>query len=48
MYNYILSIFSKKHPSLNNSSLNHPSPFNKEFRKGYKNAWIDNIKDYTP
>ncbi len=38
MYNYILSFFSSKPPS----------PFNKEFRKGYKNAWIDNIKDYTP
>lgn len=38
MYNYIISFFSK----------NRPSPFNKEFRKGYKNAWIDNIKDYTP
>ena len=22
--------------------------FNKEFRKVYKNAWIDNIKEYTP
>ncbi len=43
MYNYILSFFSK-----NNPSLKHPSPFNKEFRKGYKTAWIDNIKDYTP
>ena len=38
MYNYILSFFSKKHSY----------PFNKEFRMGYKNAWIDNIKDYTP
>ena len=38
MYNYILSFFSKKRPY----------PFNNEFRKGYKNAWIDNIKDYTP
>jgi len=26
----------------------HPYPFNEEFRKGYKSAWIDNIKDYTP
>lgn len=23
-------------------------PFNKEYRRGYKNAWIDNIKDYNP
>ena len=38
IYNYIVSSLSKK-PS---------HPFNKEFRKGYKNAWIDNIKDYTP
>lgn len=38
MYNYIFSFFSKKHSY----------PFNKEFRRGYKNAWINNIKDYTP
>jgi hypothetical protein len=38
MYNYLLSFFSKKQPC----------PFNKEFRKGYKNAWIDSIKEYTP
>lgn len=38
MYNYIASFFSKKYSY----------PFNKEFRRGYKNAWIDNIKDYTP
>ena len=38
VYNYIVSFLSKKHPY----------PFNEEFRKGYKNAWIDNIKDYTP
>ena len=38
MYNYILSLFSRKHPN----------PFNQGFRNGYKNAWINNIKDYTP
>ena len=38
MYNYIVSFFNKK-PS---------SQFNKEFIRGYKNAWINNIKDYTP
>lgn len=38
MYNYILYFFSKKNSY----------PFNKEFRKRYKNAWIDHIKDYTP
>ena len=38
MYNYIVYLFSKKHSY----------PFNKEFRRGYKNAWINNIKDYTP
>ena len=38
MYNYIISLLSKK-PS---------QPFGKEYRRGYKNAWIDNIKDYTP
>ena len=38
IYNYIVSLLSKKHSY----------PFGKEFRRGYKNAWIDNIKDYTP
>lgn len=38
MYNYILSCFSNKHPS----------PFNEKFRKGYKNVWVNSIKDYTP
>ena len=38
MYNYIVSLLSKKHSY----------PFNKDFRKGYKSAWIDSIKDYTP
>ena len=38
MYNYIISFLSKK-PS---------SPFTKEYRRGYRNAWINNIKDYTP
>lgn len=41
MYNYILSFFQKTFQK-------NPTQFNKEFRKGYKNAWIDNIKDYTP
>ncbi len=22
--------------------------FNEEFRNGYRNSWINNIKDYTP
>jgi len=38
MYNYIITFFSKKNSQ----------PFNKEFKKGYKNAWINSIKDYTP
>ena len=38
MYNYIISFLSKKHSN----------QFNKEFRRGYKNAWINNIRDYTP
>jgi len=25
-----------------------PIHFNKEFKDGYKNLWINNIKDYTP
>ncbi len=42
MYNFIASFFSKKQQTPFNG------PFNKEYRKGYKNAWIDNIRDYTP
>jgi len=42
MYNYIVSFFQKKH------SYSYPSQFSKQYIKGYKNAWIDNIKDYTP
>ena len=38
MFNYIVSLLSNK-PLY---------PFNKEFRKGYKNAWINDIKDYMP
>ena len=38
IYNYIVSLLSKKDSH----------PFNKEFRRGYKNGWIDNIKDYVP
>ena len=38
MYRCIVSFFSNKKSS----------QFNKEFRRGYKNAWINNIKDYTP
>jgi len=38
MYNYIVLLLSKKHSSV----------FGEEFRRGYKNAWIDKIKDYTP
>ena len=38
MYNYIISLLSTKYSY----------PLNKEFRRGYKNAWINNIKDYTP
>ena len=42
MYNYILSLVSvsRKHPP--------PYTFNNNFKNGYKRAWIDNIKDYTP
>lgn len=24
------------------------TPFNKNYRNGYKNLWINNIKNYTP
>ena len=39
MYNYIISFFSKHKP---------PTQFGAEYRRGYKHAWIDNIKDYRP
>ena len=38
MYSYIVYLLSKKHSC----------QFGKEFRRGYKSAWINNIKDYTP
>ncbi len=38
MYKYIISFLSKKQPS----------QFSKEYKRGYKNAWIDNIKNYSP
>jgi hypothetical protein len=41
-YNYIISFLSKKY------SRSKLYPFSENFRKGYKNAWINNIKDYTP
>lgn len=24
------------------------SPFNQKYRSGYKNMWINNLRDYTP
>ena len=39
MFDYIISFLRPK------KTLYH---FNNEFRKGYKNAWIDNIKNYSP
>lgn len=38
MFNYIVFLLSKKNSY----------PFSDEYRKGYKKAWINNIKDYTP
>ena len=40
MYNYIVSFLK--------SSQSQRRPFNAEFRRGYKNAWINNIKNYNP
>lgn len=37
MYKYIVSFLKST-----------PSPFNAEFRRGYKNAWIANIQNYNP
>ena len=45
MYSYIISFFNVKPSFFNSTPSNH---FNSEFRRGYKNAWINNIKDYTP
>ncbi len=42
MFSFLMCFFDKKH------SYNNSQPFNKDFRKGYKNAWINNIKDYIP
>lgn len=42
MFNYIISLMSKRKHHKNTY------PFNEDFRKGYRNAWINNIKDYTP
>ncbi len=39
MYNYIMSFFDNK---------SYSKPFSKDFRRGYKNAWINNIADYKP
>ena len=40
MYNYIISFLK--------SSIQRQGPFNGEFRRGYKNAWINKIKNYNP
>ena len=46
MFNYIISFLPKKSYSF--TSVRPISPFSKEYRLGYNNAWINNIKDYTP
>ena len=38
MYDSIVSFLSNKYSY----------PFGKEYRRGYKNAWINNIKHYIP
>jgi hypothetical protein len=46
-----MSLFSKKKSLVELSSSvesSYQSPFGKNFRRGYKNAWIDSIKDYKP
>ena len=45
MYNYIMSFLSKKCSTCSES---YPYPFGKDFRRGYKNAWINNLRDYKP
>ncbi len=44
MYNYIMSFFDNK----SSQSHSYSNPFSKDFRRGYKNAWINNIADYKP
>ena len=38
MYNYIVSFLTKKQAY----------PFSREYRREYKTAWINSIKDYSP
>ncbi len=40
--------YSSSESSESSKSSSYPYPFSKNYRRGYKNAWIDNIKDYTP
>jgi hypothetical protein len=43
MFKCIIIFLSKKQPTKKQSHW-----FNEDFKKGYKNAWIDNLKDYNP
>jgi hypothetical protein len=43
MYNYIMSFLSNK----TQDTQEYP-PFCRDFRKGYKNGWIQAIADYKP
>ena len=38
MYNCLIPFLLKKYSY----------PFNEDFRKGYKNAWINKLRDYYP
>ncbi len=42
MYNYIMLFLSRK------NSHSQIQPFSKDFRRGYKNTWINNITNYIP
>lgn len=39
MYNYILHFFARNKQNIY---------LNKDYTKGYQNAWIKNIRDYSP
>ncbi len=41
MYQYIISFLSIKQS-------NQYYPFNQDYRRGYVNCWVNNIKNYKP
>lgn len=48
MYNCIMSFFSDTFLSKTVLPKKHSYPFNEDFRRGYKNAWINSLKNCKP